>query len=169
MKIFKETQRFTQTWLMVLLVISAIVPLIFISKEYFKDKSMTLQEYLTTLAIVFVSLGFIFFFKLTTRIDEFGVHYQFFPFHFSFKKIAWENIEKAYVRNYDAITEYGGWGLKGRLFWKKSKGTAVNVSGNTGLQLELKNGKKILIGTQQKENIIQTINTYQHKMNTHES
>ena len=116
MKIFKETQRFTQTWLMVLLVISAIVPLIFISKEYFKDKSMTLQEYLTTLAIVFVSLGFIFFFKLTTRIDEFGVHYQFFPFHFSFKKIAWENIEKAYVRNYDAITEYGGWGLKGRLF-----------------------------------------------------
>ncbi len=164
MKIFKEEQRFTQTWLMALLAVSAIVPLVLISKEYFKDKSMTLQEYLTTLAIVLVSLGFIFLFKLKTRIDEFGVHYQFFPFHLSFRKIAWSEITKAEVRNYDAITEFGGWGLKGGVLWKKSKGVAYNVSGDIGLQLELTSGKKILIGTQEKEAMQQVINTYQDKI-----
>ncbi len=33
------------------------------------------------------------------------------------------------------------------------KGTAYNVSGKIGLQLELKNGKKILIGTRKPEEI----------------
>jgi hypothetical protein len=40
--------------------------------------------------------------------------------------------------------EYGGWGY--RVGGKKS-GIAFNVSGNMGVQIELKNGKKILLGT----------------------
>jgi len=168
MKIFKEEQRFTQTWLMALLAISAMVPLVLISKEYFKDKSMTLQEYLTTLAIVLISLGFIFFFKLRTRIDEFGVHYQFFPIHLSFRKIAWSEIAKAQVRNYDAITEFGGWGLKGGALWNKSNGVAYNFSGDVGLQLELTTGKKILIGTQERDQVERVLKTYEPTITTNE-
>jgi len=169
MRIFKEEQRFTQTWLMVLLATSAIVPLVIISKEYFKDKSMTLQEYTTTLAIVIVSLGFIFFFKLITRIDEAGIHYQFFPFHFSLKKITWSEIEKVNTRKYDAISEFGGWGLKGGVFWKKSNGIAYNVKGDIGVQLKLTNGKKILIGTQKRADIDLVLKNYEHKIIANEN
>ncbi|TVZ55276.1 hypothetical protein OD91_0522 [Lutibacter sp. Hel_I_33_5] len=165
MKIFKEEQRFTQTWLIALLIISVIVPILLITKEYMEENSsMTTNEFLLTLGVIIISLSFIFFFKLTTRIDEKGIHYQFFPFHFRLRTIQWSGISKAYVRNYDPIGDYGGWGLKGGALWNKEKGIAINVSGDVGIQLELKTGKKLLIGTQHKEKAIQVLETYKNKI-----
>jgi len=112
---------------------------------------------------ILISVSLIFFFKLTTRIDEKGIHYQFFPFHFKFKLISWNEISKVFVRTYDPIGEYGGWGLKGG--WSKSKGKAINVSGDIGIQLELKTGKKLLIGTQKENDAKSVLETYNSKIN----
>ncbi|PQJ76096.1 hypothetical protein BTO13_02445 [Polaribacter gangjinensis] len=90
------------------------------------------------------------------------MHYQFFPFHFSDRKISWNEISKAYVRTYDPIGEFGGWGLKGGNIFNKSKGKAINVSGDIGIQLELKNGKKLLIGTQKEAEAKSVLQTYQN-------
>ncbi|MDG2194379.1 MAG: hypothetical protein P8K77_05940 [Polaribacter sp.] len=170
MRIFREEQRFTQTWLIVLLVVSVMAPVAIIIKEYTAENStMTLKELLTTLLIVGLSMSLIFFFKLKTRIDEDGIHYQFFPFHFSLKKITWSEIEKATTRKYDAISEFGGWGLKGGLFWKKSNGIAYNVKGDIGLQLQLVNGKKILIGTQKRAEVDRVLKNYEHKITANEN
>ena len=165
MKVFKEEQRFTQTWLIVLLAVSVIVPITLIVNTYFKENSnMSTNEFVLTILGILVSISFVFFFKLTTRIDEVGIHYQFFPFHFSLKTINWNKINKAYVRTYDPITEYGGWGLKGGSLWNKKKGTAINVSGDIGIQLELSNGKKILIGTKKENEAKQVLSNYQNKI-----
>ncbi|MCH3883069.1 MULTISPECIES: hypothetical protein [Tenacibaculum] len=165
MNVFKEEQRFIQTWLIVLLAVSIIVPMAIIINTYLEDNStMTTNEFVFTIAGILLSVSFIFFFKLTTRIDEKGIHYQFFPFHFSMRKITWSEIEKAHVRTYDPISEYGGWGLKGGAFWNKSKGTAINVSGDVGIQLELKNGKKLLIGTQKENQVNLVLKKYQNKI-----
>lgn len=165
MKIFKEEQRFTQWWLLVILAVSLIVPVILIVKEYMQENStMSSTELTLTLLGILASFAFIFIFKLTTRIDEYGIHYQFFPFHLSLRKIAWSEIEKAYVRNYDPIGEYGGWGLKGGLLWNKKRGTALNISGDIGIQLELKNGKKLLIGTKKEQEAKRVLETYEHKV-----
>ena len=77
----------------------------------------------------------------------------------------WSEIDKAYVRQYDALGEYGGWGLKGGKLWKKEKGKAINVSGDIGIQLELKDGKKLLIGTQMKTEVESVLKTYETKIN----
>ena len=165
MKVFKEEQRFTQTWLIVLLSISTIIPLIIIVTEYYKGKT-TLNELLLTIGIVVVSCGFIFFFKLKTRIDEIGVHSQFLPFHLSLKSINWTEINKAYVKTYNPIGDFGGWGLKGGSLWNKSKGKAINVSGDIGIQLELKNGQKLLIGTKKENEAKQVLVNYNTKIKT---
>ena len=165
MKVFKEEQRFTQTWLIVLLSISTIIPLIIMFTEYYKGKT-SLNELLLTIGIVVVSCGFIFFFKLKTRIDEIGIHYQFLPFHLSFKSINWTKINKAYVKTYDPIGDFGGWGLKGGSLWNKSKGKAINVSGDIGIQLELKNGQKLLIGTKKENEAKQVLVNYNTKIKT---
>ncbi|CAM1350019.1 hypothetical protein [Tenacibaculum crassostreae] len=163
MKVFKEEQRFTQTWLIILLSVSIIIPIVLIVKEYLEENSkMSTNEFLLTLGGIILSVSFIFFFKLTTRIDEKGIHYQFFPFHLSKKTVAWLEIKKAYVRTYEPISEYGGWGLK-NLFWKKN-GSAVNISGDIGIQLELSNGKKLLIGTQKENEAKRVLETYQSKI-----
>jgi hypothetical protein len=165
MKIFKEEQRFTQTWLIILLAVSVLVPIGIICKEYFKeDTTMTTNEFVLTNLGILISISFIFLFKLTTRIDEKGIHYQFFPFHFKLRLISWNEISKATIRTYDPIGEYGGWGLKGGSLWNKSKGKAINVSGDIGIQLELVNGKKLLIGTQKKEEAKRVLETYTSKL-----
>jgi len=157
MRIFKEEQRFTQTWLIVIIVISLIVPLAIILKEI--DKLST-SEIIISIGTIILASGLIFLFKLTTRIDEKGIHYKFFPFHLKFKTVVWNDIENAYIRTYDAISEYGGWGIRGGDLWYKAKGKAINISGNIGIQLELKDGKKLLIGTNKKEQAQDVLSTY---------
>jgi hypothetical protein len=166
MKIFKEEQRFKQTWLKVLLAISIVVPVIVVTKEYLAENSkITTNEFVLTLIGIAVSIAFIFFFKLKTRIDEKGIYYQFAPFHFKFKIVEWSEIKKVNVRTYDPIGEYGGWGLKGGFPWDKEKGKCVNISGDIGIQIEFKNGKKLLIGTQKKEEAKNVLKTYNSKVN----
>ncbi|RLJ97861.1 hypothetical protein [Tenacibaculum discolor] len=166
MKVFKEEQQFTQLWLLVLLALCLIVPVTLIIKEYTQQNStMSSTEFIFVLLGIVASFAFIFIFKLTTRIDEYGIHYQFFPFHFSFKKIAWSEINKAYIRTYDPIGEYGGWGFKSGLLWNRKKGTAINISGTIGIQLELKNGKKLLIGTKKEQEAKHVLENYQYKIN----
>lgn len=157
MRIFKEEQRFTQTWLIIIIVISLIVPLAIILKEI--DKLST-SEIIISIGTIILASGLIFLFKLTTRIDEKGIHYKFFPFHLKFKTVVWNDIENAYMRTYDAISEYGGWGIRGGALWYKAKSKAINISGNIGIQLELKDGKKLLIGTNKKEQAQDVLSTY---------
>lgn len=167
MRIFKEEQRFNQTWIIVLLLISTLIPILVLWDTYVNSpNSLSTTELVAILAILLLSPSILFFFKLSTRIDEKGIHYKFFPFHLNYKLIEWHTIKQAYVRNYDAITEYGGWGLKGGIFWKKSNGKAINVSGDIGIQLILKNGKKLLIGTQKQDDVKRLIEAYKTKTDT---
>lgn len=166
MRIFKEQQRFRQTWLILLMIISTLVPLGIIIGSYIKNpNSFTPLELVSVIGIILLASAMIFLFKLTTRIDEKGIHYRFQPFLFSTKTINWSDLNKAYVRKYDALGEYGGWGLKGGSLWNKSKSKAINVSGDFGIQLEFKNDKKLLIGTQKKSEAEKVLETYNHKIN----
>lgn len=163
MKVFKEEQRFTQLWLVVLMAISLLVPIVLIIQEYSKENTnMTTNQFVLTLLAILASALLIFIFKLTTRIDEKGIHYQFFPFHWELKLISWNEISKAYVRTYNPIGDYGGWGLKGK--WFGTKGKAINISGDIGIQLELKSGKKLLIGTQKLNEAKNVLETYKSKI-----
>ena len=83
-----------------------------------------------------------FSFRLETIITTESVSVRFFPFHIKPVVITKQQIKNAFVREYKPIREYGGWGLKG-----SSKNKAYNVSGNVGLQLILKDEAKVLIGT----------------------
>lgn len=117
-------------------------------------------QIVVTVTILF-SVLLILSFKLKTKINEVGIHYRFLPIHRNFKVIRWDEMESCEVRTYNAISEYGGWGFKGGF----GKGTAFNVKGNIGIQVELKNGKKILIGTQKENDAKAIIKRYKNKEN----
>jgi len=172
MRIFKEEQKFTQLWLYILSIISFAVLIVVVAKAYVGSNGYN-NDSLIGLIVVLGSMilvyGLILSFKLKTRIDEKGIYYRLIPFHLSIKFIAWHELNKAYVRKYDPISEFGGWGMKVRLLKRKSKGVAFNVKGNIGLQLELQNGKKILIGTQKEEAVKSVLLTYSDKIINHEN
>ena len=92
--------------------------------------------------------------RLDMQIKKDGIYVRFFPFHLNFRFFSWEVISKSFVRQYNPIAEYGGWGFRLGLF---GRGRALNISGDKGLQLEFSDGKKLLIGTIMPEELRETL------------
>jgi len=91
--------------------------------------------------------------NLRTEVRADGLYFRFFPFQRSFHKISISDIKTYEVRTYRPIMEYGGWGIRYSLRY----GKAYNVSGNLGIQLVLKNGSKILFGSQKPEEFLEAL------------
>lgn len=168
MKVFIEEQKFTQPLVFIGLSVTFIVVGISSYNKWTIISQGSLSEIIAVSSglIIVLIVGLLFLkLKLKTRVDEKGVHYQFFPFHLSYKLIRWESISNCYIRNYDGISEFGGWGIK---FSFKNKGKSFTTKGNIGLQIKLTNGNKIFIGTQKKEELQRVLTTYNDKIKTHE-
>lgn len=136
----------------------------------------------TTLIIITASTMLLsasfFFIRLDTIINEEGIYIRGFPFFLKHSFFSWDIISKAYIRIYNPILEYGGWGIRRRRrprfnFFKikrinirklRNSNIAYNMSGNIGLQLELIDGKRVLIGTcmpDEMEDVIRKLGKWQ--------
>ena len=138
---FKETQRFTQWWLWLVL----MGPWGAMIYSLFTDKPESGISYVVS-GVIMCGLPILFWqMRLMTRITAEGIYVRFIPFHFKEQFYPWDSIESAQVRTYSPLKEYGGWGIK---YGFNGQGKVYNVSGNEGLQLVFKSGEKLLIGTQ---------------------
>ena len=158
--LFTEGQKFKQSWLW--LILSGINGLFLfgvfkqvIGGHQFGDKPMSNTGLLIATGLTLLLTILFANSRLETIIKKDGIYVRFFPFHIKFKHYTWNSLTKSFVRQYSAITEYGGWGLRLGLF---GKGTAFNVSGDKGLQLEFANNKKLLIGTNKPDQLTDTLN-----------
>jgi len=84
--------------------------------------------------------------RLDTFVDDNGLYFRFIPFINKFRKIDAIQILSYKPIEYKPIMQYSGWGIRYNM---KSKTICYNVRGKLGLYLELKNGKRILFGSQQ--------------------
>lgn len=169
MKVFTEEQKFNQSLVYIGISISLIVVIISILNEWKKFIDESLGEQVAAfMGLIIIVLVIILFtvLKLETKIDENGVMYKLYPFQTSFKSIPWDSISECYIRKYNPISEFGGWGIK--TSFRKDTGKAYTTKGTIGLQIKLKNGKKILIGTQKKEALESILKTYKHKFTHNE-
>lgn len=155
--LFTEKQKFTQWWLWVILIglngifIYAIFKQV-IGGQPFGDKPSSNESILFLAGLFFLITIFFFSIRLNTIIKKNGIYLRLAPFHRQFKHYTWDSLAKLYVREYAPLREYGGWGIRfGR------NGTAYNISGNKGLQLEFKDNKKILIGTNKPEELAEVL------------
>ena len=166
MKVFIEEQSFKKWWLLIIILISfvgVLFPFLFMKEESLEIESETFLGITITFITMFLTFGFIYSIKLNTKINEQGIFYRYFPIHFSKKFIPWNEIDSCAIRKYNSFSEYGGYGYRIRLFGK-NKGKALNTGGNIGIQLELKNGKKLLIGTHKQQEVETVLRTYKMKL-----
>ena len=150
---FKEEQKFTQWWLWLILIGIALIPVYGIYKQIYQgevigDKPMSNLGLIVFVIFMLLFLLLFWLFKLTTEINTKEIKIQFFPL--VNKVVEWKDVKSAQVLNYGFV---GGWGI--RLFTKY--GTVYNIKGNKGLALELKNGKKLLVGTQKMEELYEIV------------
>ncbi len=97
-------------------------------------------------AIVALVTSFFIAGALETEVGQEGLSVRFRPFRG--RVISFEEIASADAREYSPIREYGGWGYR-----ISPAGRAYNVSGRHGVQLVLKDGSRILIGSQRADEL----------------
>ncbi len=150
--LFSETQKFRQLWVWLLIVSVNILIGYGIVDQMASVNANIKNEFNPFLGIGLILIFDLFFFvlRLETQIKKDGIYVRFFPLHLKARYYSWELISESYTREYKPVQEYGGWGIKYNF---TGKGKAYNVSGNKGLQIELKTGKKILIGTNKFEEL----------------
>ena len=155
--LFKEEQRFTQWWLWLILGFALLAIVIPLANELSAQSWDTSSEGFSRL-ILYGSVAVLFIVavlivlvlsRLKTKITYDGIIITFPPLKRKSYRIKVQEIERFEIRKYRARREYGGYGFRSR----RTSGQAYTISGNIGLQLYFKNGKKLLIGTQKKQAI----------------
>ncbi|WP_321428637.1 DUF6141 family protein [uncultured Methanolobus sp.] len=150
--IFREVQKFRQIWLLALLLLTtgitwygAIEQLVYghpFGSNPASDEGMI--GILIGFGIIFPL--FMLSIRLVVVVRNSGLYVKFFPIHLSFKHYPFNDIISAEVIRYRPLRDYGGWGIRyGR------KGKAYNISGNKGLMLEFRNGKRLMLGSREPE------------------
>ncbi len=160
--VFLEVQRFQQKWLLWPLGLANLLAFAAAVSEPFwpitKPNAPTNWSLWFLFFCLLLLTLFLLFTRLNTRIDQQGVTVKMTPLHWKPRTYKWSDIALANVRTYQPIVEYGGWGWRYSL---SGAGIAYNIAGDQGLQLQLKSGKKILIGTQDPETLKRVLEHYQ--------
>jgi hypothetical protein len=153
--LFVEIQVFRQKWVEGLLLFATL----FVFACYFIDVFINGHASREATIGLFITIGaftaFTFFLKrikLITQITSEGIQVRFAPLQMRFHLYRWADIEQIFIRTYNPLLEYGGWGLK-----FGPSGSAYNVSGNVGLQLVLRGNHRVLIGTEKPELLMEVL------------
>jgi len=143
---FKETQKFNLRWKWLLFMVLYALMSWALLQQFSEEK----YDIIGIVSLVFSICMLAFFnvlillMKLEVEINNESVNFRFKPFHIKPRTIEIKDIDKIYIREFKPYLEYGGHGIQRKFKYGKS----FTVSGKNGLQLVLRNGEKILIGTQ---------------------
>jgi hypothetical protein len=163
---FREIQLFRRRWMLLILLpiaLLAIAPLVFgMYKQLvlgqawgcrpLSDNALIMHAFFAIL-LGGGTLGLLYVLRLETEVRDDALYLRFYPL--IRRKIYFKDIRACESRTYHPIREYGGWGIR----YGGKKGWAYNVSGNQGVQLELSNNKRLLIGSQRVEELAVAIKT----------
>jgi hypothetical protein len=174
--LFSEVQKLRQSWFWLLLILSLSIPIfIFLyaiilqvgkgvpfGNNPISDLSLIIIfVFLLVFSVSLVALFLLI--RIETFITTEEINVKFFPFHRSYRNYSWENILDAVVIKYSPVKFRWGWGFGGyglRLGMRiKLLGNNIEycIAGNHCLQLLLKKGKKILIGTEKQYEMEQAL------------
>jgi hypothetical protein len=148
---FFEEQKMNQRWLffiqLTLLVGLTVCSLILI---FYSRVNLLLGSipFLSILAVMLLFRNI----KLETTITREHIAYRFLPLQRSFRQILRSDIASVQMKTYNAIGEYGGWGIRIGM-----RGRAYTVKGNRGFLITLKSQKRILIGTARPEEALKAL------------
>jgi uncharacterized membrane protein len=153
---FREEQRFCQPWIWLLIGFVAALQWWGFFQQILLGQSWGSRPAPDWLVVLFwllfgIGLPLLFLYlKLVVTVTNESIDIHFRPL--TRRTIPIDEVTHVEARTYSPIWEYGGWGIRGF-----SSNRAYNVSGNRGVELVLKDGRKVMIGSQQADNLARAI------------
>jgi heme/copper-type cytochrome/quinol oxidase subunit 4 len=140
--LFREEQRFRQGWvwftflLSIIVTIAAIVVAVSVKQE---SKADMVIVFVVVIPVQLLVASLLYYTKLQTQITTKGIRFRWAPLT-KFKQIRWEELKKVEVLKGPPL-QYG-------FHLTIRYGRVHKVTDGKGMQLYLKNGRKIFLGTQ---------------------
>ena len=153
---FHEEQKFRQWWAWLLVAGAAVLGWWGFIKQIVLDQTWGTKpgpDWMIVLTWLLTGIGlplFILSVKLVVTVSVERVEIIFRPL--TRRVIPVDQIARFRARIYSPLGEYGGWGLRGL-----GNNRAYNISGNRGVELVLKDGRIVLIGSQREEELAEEI------------
>ncbi|WJE15085.1 DUF6141 family protein [Halobacillus sp. ACCC02827] len=85
--------------------------------------------------------------NMTTQVRDDGVYVKLFPFHLRYRKFLHADIEKVSSIRVRSLVRFGGWGIRVNFSGEK----LYNTGGREGVELILKSGEVVVIGSRKAE------------------
>lgn len=136
--LYSETQRLRQPWIWALLGLASVPVLIFGN--------------VVGLVIILAIVSLTYSVKLKTEVRTDGIYVRFAPFHRSFRRLPFDQIERVERTEFGLLT-YGGIGIR----WT-SDTVAYMTTRGSGIKIDRENGKSVVIGSQKPSALIGAIN-----------
>lgn len=158
--IFKEEQRFRCWDLIGALLLLGAAALFRLTQVIWNGYALSSSQVLAGLLVLFViSLCLLYFFKarMATKIDERGIRFKFFPWHFRKRQIGWDEIDSYQWEDLPFSAALSGWGVNYGTFEQ-----VFSLSGRHGIHLKLKNGEELFIGTAHLQEMREVIDYFLH-------
>ena len=147
---YTEKQKMDSVFLWLVLAIAAVSNLWMIKYQDIYNEGMLIVSGIISITVTALFL----FIRFDVRIANEGISYRMRPFQRT-QKLPYTDIQKYQIHEFKALRDYGGWGLR-----KTGKTTAYIMKGNKGVLVELKNGKKLLLGSQSPEKLFEAIQSH---------
>jgi hypothetical protein len=151
--LYQEEQQFRQGWVWLLLAGIAAVAWWGFYEQILRGRpwgNNPAPDWLMWLMALLFGIGFPLWFwrmKLVVEVTPDDLRIRLRPF--TNRAIPLVDIVTAEPRTYRPIGEFGGWGVRGL----SRRNMAYNVSGDQGVQLTLRDGDRVLIGSQQAQTL----------------
>lgn len=155
--LFHEVQPLRMWWVWLILLIPIAVARWFLTVQIIFGIPVgnnPAPDVVTLLIWVFAGVGlplFAYSAKLITDVRMDGIFLRYFPFYS--RIITFSDVISHEIREYRPLVEYGGWCIR---FGGQRK-RAYTMSGNKGVELELSDGTRFLIGSQRPEELASAI------------
>ena len=153
---FREEQGFRQWWIWLLIGFVVVlqwwgfVQQIVLGQPWGTKPA---RDWLMVLLWLLIGIGLPVFFhrlRLIVTVTDNSVDIHFRPL--TRRTIPIADVTHVEARTYSPLREYGGWGIRGL-----GGSKAYNVSGNRGVELTLKDGEKVMIGSQRADDLSHAI------------
>lgn len=156
--VHQERQRFNQPWLWVL--IGGVTLVIWwgawqqlvLGRPFGNNPA---PDGVLLIVLALFGVGFPWLFaraRLDSEVTTDGIRIRFLPFHIRYREWSFDDIESVEARTYSPLAEFGGWGIR-----LGCQGIAYNVRGDQGIQLVLRSGRRVLIGTQDPDGFMDAV------------
>ena len=151
MRDFVECQRFSHYLLVIVYSACAVVAAAVLSEP---GSRAVVQQTLLVLAATTLGITALWYFAtMTTRVDTSGI--QIHTLFFIKRHIDFSEIGTCEATTYRPLRDYGGWGYR-----IGKRGKAYNMKGDEGVELAMRTGESLMIGSGQATQLAQAIERY---------